>query len=52
MNLRPQASTEVIARVEPRDGLQGVNAVQRDGFPAEGTISIGAQALNVVAASE
>ncbi len=37
-----QVSKDVIAGAEPRGEQPGLNAVQRDGFPAEGSISIGA----------
>ncbi|MEJ7592245.1 MAG: alpha amylase C-terminal domain-containing protein [Planctomycetaceae bacterium] len=41
------ASTDVIAGAERRDEEQRVNSVQRDGFPAEGTIRIGAYSVLV-----
>jgi 1,4-alpha-glucan branching enzyme len=36
-----QVCSDVMAGLEPREGPQDPGAVQRDGFPAEGTISIG-----------
>ena len=40
-----QASTDVIAVAEQRDEQQSVSLVKRDGFSAEGTITIGAYSV-------